>query len=60
LGFFYEKLKNRFFRIFQIFLRKPSLNIKFSAFFYVTGPNQLNFEQKVQKKTVGRFGVIRS
>jgi hypothetical protein len=23
----------------------------FQAFFYVTGPNQLNFEQKIQKKS---------
>ena len=32
----------------------------FSAFSYVTGPNQRNLAQKVQKKKVGRFGVIRS
>jgi hypothetical protein len=31
----------------------------FSAFSYVTGPNQRNLAQKVQKKKVGRFGVIR-
>ena len=31
----------------------------FSAFSYVTGPNQRNLAQKVQKKKVGRFGVTR-
>jgi len=31
----------------------------FTAFSYVTGPNQRNLAQKVQKKKVGRFGVTR-
>jgi hypothetical protein len=43
-----REVKNRFFRKFQIFLWKPTNKIKFSAFFYVTRPNQLNFEQNVQ------------
>jgi len=32
---------------------KPSKNIKFSAFYYVTGLNQRNYAQKVQKKKLG-------
>jgi hypothetical protein len=37
-----------------------SEKIDFKAFFYGTVLNQLNFEQKVLKKTVRRIGVIRS
>jgi len=30
---------------------KPTKNIKFSALYYVTGPNRRNLVQKVQKKS---------
>jgi hypothetical protein len=46
LTFFREIKKIIFFENFQNFGENP---FKFSAFFYVTGPNQRNFEQKNSK-----------
>jgi hypothetical protein len=41
-------------------IRKKSFFIKYHNLHTNREPNQLNFEEKVQKKTVGRFGVILS
>ena len=56
---FLKKLKKSDFSKNSKIFVKTHLNIKFSAFFYVTGSNQRNFEQKIQEKKIGRFGVIR-